>query len=342
MNRTFALGSYEFELQSKLEQDYILKEFKDIAMYIDTAVDYNNDYLFTKERTKDYKIISKLSFCHYSNYEFFVSNHLKCLDRDYIDIMLIHSNRGDWIELAKKINEDTRFKEVGVSNFTKEDIEKYKEVIGKFPAYNEIEINPYYLDTETISYCKQNNIKIIAYAILGGKYNSWRNVADFGLPNLVSFAACYADIVIVRPNSIKEADEFTDVILNYRPDEDNQILADVSKKAIVPMVYKVPTYQKTFYGKPTYHNACGRNKGNLKEEILDIDLPDFEMLGDYKVFIRYKYRQDYSNSRVYDYDFLIGDDGKYYVVYLWCDNDELTKIIHYDRNVRVEVRRYEI
>ena len=87
IKKTFALGSYEYELMSELERAYQLDSFSSIAEYIDTAVDYNNDYLF--KNIPHYKIISKLSFCHYSNYEFFVSNHLKCLGRDYIDIMLI-------------------------------------------------------------------------------------------------------------------------------------------------------------------------------------------------------------------------------------------------------------
>lgn len=340
LNHTFALGSYELELQSKTEQSFILSKFRNKVEYIDTAVDYNNDYILNSDATEDYKIISKLSFCHYSNYEFFVSNHLKCLERDKIDIMLIHSNRGDWTELAKKINEDDRFIEVGVSNFTKEDILKYKEVIGKFPAYNEIEINPYYLDKETVDFCRENNIKLIAYAILGGKYASWRNVADFGLPYLVSFAARYADIVIIRPNSIREALEFNDVISNFVYDE---VISPITldRKAIEPMNYRLPSTLKTFLGKPTYHTACGRNEGNLEEEVLDIELPEYEMLGDYKVYIRYLFRQDYSDrtKKVYDYDFLIGDDGNYYVVYLWTEDGRLTKVNH---NSNIEVRKYEI
>ena len=336
IKKTFALGSYEYELMSELERAYQLDSFSSIAEYIDTAVDYNNDYLF--KNIPHYKIISKLSFCHYSNYEFFVSNHLKCLGKDSIDIMLIHSNRGDWTELAKKMNEDTRFKEVGVSNFTKEDIIKYKEVIGKFPAYNEIEINPYYTDLETINFCKENGIKIIAYAILGGKYNSWRNVADFGLPYLLSYAAKYADIIICRAGSIRHTNEYLDVIRNFEPNYDLIVGIEKDKKAIEPMNYKIPTVRKTFLGKPTYSIACGYNQGNMSEEILDIDLPEFEMLGDYKVYLRYLYRQNY-NARVYDYDFLVGDDGKYYVVYLFDEEGNLTKVNH---NSKIEVRRYEI
>jgi hypothetical protein len=318
----------------------MFSRFRGVAEYIDTAVDYNNDYLFNNDYNRlNYKIISKMSYCHYSDYDFFVSNHLKCLGRNFIDIMLIHNNRGDWIELAKRMNKDIRFLEVGVSNFTKEDILKYKEVIGKFPAYNEIEINPYYIDKETIDFCKENNIKIISYAILGGKYNSWRNVSDFGLPYLVSYAAKYADIVICRANSLKEVDSFVDVI-KYYDMSDNLEAVEVDKKAIEPMNYRMPlSTNKTFSGKPTYSILCGKNLGDLKEEVLDIKLPDFEMLGDYKVYLRYLYRQDYKTIKeVYDYDFLIGDDGNYYVVYLFDEDNRLTKVNH---NSKIEVRRYE-
>lgn len=341
-DKLFALGSYEIELQDNQEIKYMLDSFVNIADYIDTAVDYNNDYIFNSIRFKSsekYKIISKMSFCHYSNYEFFVSNHLKCLGRDFIDIMLIHSNRGDWIDLAKKINRDERFKEVGVSNFTKEDIIKYKEEIGSFPAYNEVEINPYYLDIDTIDYCRENGIKIIAYAILGGKYNSWKNVSDFSLPYLVSYAAAFSDIIIIRPNSIRETNEFLDTINNYKPDIDIEPIT-FDKKAIEPMIYKLPKITRRYLGELTYSTACGKNTGELVGKVLNVNLPDMEMLGDYKTYIRYLYRQKYTgNDAVYDYDFLISDEGKYISVYLYDNDEKLTKV---NINSKVEVKEYEI
>lgn len=339
-NKQYAVGTYEIELQAKEELDYMLKNMADVCEYIDTAIDYNNDYLLSD--VPNYKIISKMSFCHSNDYEFFVSNHLKCLKRDFIDIMLIHSNRGDWTELAKKINEDTRFKEVGVSNFNKEDIIKYKEIIGKYPAYNEIEINPRYVDLEVVEFCKENNIKIISYAICGGKYNAMTYVADYSLPYIISFAAQYADIIILRADTHRFVNEFIDVVKNFDSENSGFDLTPKTNdddKVIVPMRYFAKNISKEYLGQPTYSNGCGKNAGEMScEQIILPDMPKCEMLGDYKTYLRYLFRHDYSqNKPVYDYDFLIDDEGNYIVVYLYDEDHKITKVNHTDT---VEVYKY--
>ena len=49
--------------------------------------------------------------------------------------MLIHSNRGNWKDLAIKMTTDTRFNETGVSNFNITEIEEYKQLTGNYPKY---------------------------------------------------------------------------------------------------------------------------------------------------------------------------------------------------------------
>ena len=326
-DKEFAIGTYEIELLAPEELDYVFSNLSKVCGYIDTAIDYNNDYVL--RRFKDIPIISKISFCHYDNYEFFVSNHLKALDREYIDIMLIHSNRGQWTELAKKIINDKRFKHVGVSNFTKEDIIKYYEVTGKLPEYNEIETNVNYIDKETIDYCRENNIKIIAYCILGGKYKAMSNIAEYSLPYLMQFAANNSDILILRPDSIRHTNEFIDVVENYQDLRENEYRLYNISKTIEPMKYTVKRIVRRYMNKPSYYIACGKNRditNSLKEERLFMTLPKFEMLGDYRTYIRYNYRVNNLDSKVYDYDFLIGDDGNYYVVYLIDIEGNLTKV----------------
>lgn len=326
--KDFALGTWEIHLQGQTEKKYILDNMQKVCKYIDTAIDYNNDYLLKDIRNK-YKLISKISPYHADNYEFFVSNHLKCLNTDKIDIMLIHSARGNWQKVAKLMSTDNRFTEKGVSNFTSKEIEEYKSITGFYPAYCEIEINPYYIDLETIEFCKTHEIKIIAYGIFGGKYNAVRNIADFSLPYMISFSANYADIIILKPECERHTLEIIDVVKNFEitPSMTFMPIA-VNNKAVEPMVYDSSRiFDKTCLSFPTYHNSVGEN--NSTEYIaveLNEKLPNFEMLGDYMTYIRYKYRSNYDDCNVYKYDFLIGDDKSYYAIYLYDENNKITKI----------------
>ena len=51
------------------------------------------------------------------------------------------------------------------------------------------------------------------------------------------------------------------------------------------------------------------------------------MLGDYMAYVRYLYRKNQAaHPETYHYDFLIGDDRKYYVVHILDEYNRLTKI----------------
>ena len=331
-NHEFAVGTWEINLQTPTERKLILDALKPICKYVDTAIDYNNDYLIAKEVPSSYKLISKIAPCHMQCYDFMVDNHMKCLNRHHIDIMLIHSCRGDWKPLAKRINIDKRFLEVGVSNFNSEELEEYKQLIGKYPAYNEIEINPRYTDNKTVAFCEKNGIKVIAYGIYGGKYNAMTNIAEYSLPFMLKYAAAFADILILKPESERQVFEVRNVIENYNFDDGNVVTTttdNIDDKAVVPMRYSAKNIVKKFFDVQTYHNAVGANKWNGEQTVdeLKLDLPKFEMLGDYMAYVRYLYRQNQdAHPETYHYDFLIGDDGKYYVVHLLDEYNRLTKI----------------
>lgn len=327
IDKDFALGTWEIHLQGNNERQYIIDKMSQICTYIDTAIDYNNDYLL-KDINKKYTIISKISSYHGDNYEFFVSNHLKCLNTDKIDIMLIHSNRGNWQKVAKLMSTDDRFIKKGVSNFTINDIEEYKNITGEYPSYCEIEINPYYIDIDTINYCKNHNIKIISYGIFGGKYSAVRNIASFSLPYLISYAANYSDIIILKPECERHVIELIDIVKNFEISNNDFNPVTIDNKSIEPMNYdSSKIFDKKCLGFPTYHNSVGKNmSNNYIEEEVKIDLPNFEMLGDYMTYIRYLYRQDYTNDEVYFYDFLIGDDKNLYAIYLYDENNKISKI----------------
>jgi len=55
-------------------------------------------------------------------------------------------------------------------------------------------------------------------------------------------------------------------------------------------------------------------------------------------YLRYSCRTKYDGTKVYDYDFLIGDDGNYYVVYLYDSKGRISKI---NETGKVEFAKYK-
>ena len=181
---------------------------------------------------------------------------------------------------------------------------------------------------------------MISYGIYGGKYNAMTNIAEYSLPYLLKYAAVFADILILKPESERQVIEVRNVIENYDFDDGNEVetltnpssiasMNNIDNKAVVPMRYSAKNIVKKFFDVQTYHNAVGANKWNSKQTVeeLKLDLPKFEMLGDYMAYVRYLYRQNQAaHPETYHYDFLIGDDRKYYVVHILDEYNRLTKI----------------
>lgn len=190
-------GTYEIETQFVSFDDYLRpKSYSEEITWIDTAITYNNDYFI-----KGWKgnIISKISPFMYRSYDWWVSNHLNALGRSKIEIMLVHNVRNsNWIKLYIKMLKDDRFKSVGVSNVSIKELEEIKKSTGNYPEWVETEINPEYCDVALLDFCKSHRIKIIAYAIFGGKYNAKRNISRYTIPVILNSVSKVADLVIVR------------------------------------------------------------------------------------------------------------------------------------------------
>lgn len=192
-----ALGTYELHLA---DLESIEAQFKSGVDYVDTSICYANDYVLNGYvgGENQPKVISKIPPQMTDQYEFMISNHMTQMGVKEIEIMLIHNARADWTELAKKLESDKRFKHTGVSNFNENQLEEYKELLGHYPEYNEMEINPRYYDKDLIEFCHNKGIKIISYAILGGKYQARSMISDYSLDLCLAFACQDADIVIIR------------------------------------------------------------------------------------------------------------------------------------------------
>lgn len=194
----------------------IAGKMRAVCTYVDTAVNYNNDYLLKDilqgPEALQYKVISKIAPCHFPYYDLFMDSHVKCLGRDKIDIMLIHSSRGNWQDLAVRMENDSRLLKTGVSNFSLDEIKEYRDLVGHWPHYNEIEINPHYTDLKTIEFCREHGIKVISYGVFGGKYRAPTYIARYSVPSLIEYAAQFADIIILKPECERHVNELLDVI----------------------------------------------------------------------------------------------------------------------------------
>lgn len=304
------LGTYEIENSSLYEYAGALST--DIK-YVDTSICYNNDYYLKSylAHRRKVKVISKIPPQMINEYEFMVSNHLECLGRNTIDIMLIHNARSEsWKELARLMNSDSRFTEIGVSNFTIDQIKEYKEIIGSYPRYNEMEINPLYCDNELIKFCQDNDIKIIAYAILGGKYNARRNISRYTLPYLLTFAGSRADLVILRSDNPIRVNGMNRFLSNIDEKDLNSMLAMgsdilnselIMEKSIVPTEYKYPeiyvrcgfptnTDQLVTYSDINFCKGFEVNPKEIKDDLGlgKLELPRYEFVSDYRAYLRYK------------------------------------------------------
>lgn len=303
------LGTYEIE--NAIWKTSYLNYVDRYYNYIDTSICYNNDYVLKDLLKNKYiRVISKIPPQMYNHYEYMVTNHLRCLGRKYIDIMLIHNSRSDkWKDLALKLKDDARFKEVGVSNFNIDQIEEYKSIVGEYPSYNEMEINPEYYDLNLIQFCHDKGIKIIAYAILGGKYNARRNIATYTLPYLLEFAGRNAELIITRSDDYIRLDDMRFYVdmhkkLDIKVNGDIFNVKSSTDKSIKPTEYSGPKYYtKTIYptnsDKMIYFEGVSICNGfvfngdqssdvlEIRSKFLEGAEKDYEFISDLRVMARY-------------------------------------------------------
>jgi diketogulonate reductase-like aldo/keto reductase len=93
------------------------------------------------------------------------------LQLEYLDLYLIHNPfsitdmETTWAAM-EKIKAEGLAKNIGVSNFRVEDIEKLEQCATVLPCVNQIEFNPYLTQPEIVTKCNELNIKIEAYSPL--------------------------------------------------------------------------------------------------------------------------------------------------------------------------------
>ena len=109
---------------------------------------------------------------------------LKTLGLDYVDLYLLHSpfiKNGSTLEECwkqmEKLYKSGKAKNIGVSNFRVEDLEKILKIATIKPQINQIEFNAALQNQSPgiVKFCKENNIQLEAYTpcLL---YTSWINL----------------------------------------------------------------------------------------------------------------------------------------------------------------------
>ncbi|ORY29950.1 aldehyde reductase I [Naematelia encephala] len=130
---------------------------------------------------------------------------LSQLRTDYLDVYLIHwpvpfkpgkdlqpvDEKGNkaidteapgivatWKEVVRIYKETKKVRAIGVSNFTKENLEKIISATGVVPAMNQIECHPSLIQPELFQYCKEKGIIITAYSPLGNNITGKPRIVD--------------------------------------------------------------------------------------------------------------------------------------------------------------------
>lgn len=166
------LGTYD--LLEKDMMHIIGESINNGVNFFDSANRYNNESNLGSTIKKlginrtDYLIGTKLSYRQQisQSVEKSVDESLKKLQVDYIDMYMIHSPKSntyckDWIVLQKE-KEKGKILELGVSNFSINQLNELYQISGLYPILNQIEVNFTNSNLETIEFCKKNNIIIQA------------------------------------------------------------------------------------------------------------------------------------------------------------------------------------
>ncbi|CAG9834821.1 unnamed protein product [Diabrotica balteata] len=185
------------------EKEEVVQKAIDAALevgyrHFDTAFFYNTEKSVGKVLNKwlssgrikreEIFVTTKLPFqgAHADAVETFLKKSLENLQLDYVDLYLIHfpvafkyegidkftpeAVETDHISLWKKMEEQVevgRTKFIGISNFNNSQIKKIMKIATIKPVCSQVEMHVYFQNQDHVSFCKDNNIVVIAYAPLG-------------------------------------------------------------------------------------------------------------------------------------------------------------------------------
>lgn len=153
----------------------VLSALKNGYRLIDTANAYVNEKAVGRAIKKsgvareDIFLETKLWPSFYENADA-VEKTLERLDTDYIDLLLIHQPAGNYVagyRLMEKAYKEGKVKAIGLSNFTKEQIQEILDICEVKPAILQTEVHPYSQEKELKKFLDKEGIVIQAWYPLG-------------------------------------------------------------------------------------------------------------------------------------------------------------------------------
>lgn len=168
-------GIGTFLLSPDEAESAVLEALKEGYRLIDTANAYVNEKAVGRAMKKsgivreDIFLETKIWPSFYEQ-EDAVEKTLERLDTDYIDLLLIHQPAGNYVagyRLMEKAYKEGKVKAIGLSNFTKEQVQEILDICEVKPAVLQTEVHPYYQEKELKEFLDKEGIKIQAWYPLG-------------------------------------------------------------------------------------------------------------------------------------------------------------------------------
>lgn len=176
-----AVGFGTYPLRGREGTDAVLSAIDLGYRLLDTAVNYRNEDAVgaavreTKVPRSELLIATKLPGRDHGYEETISSFHgsLQALGLDTIDLYLIHwpnPSVDKFVESWKamiQLQQEGLVRSIGVSNFTEAFLDRLKAETGVLPAVNQVELHPYFPQTDLIAYHEANGIRTEAWSPLG-------------------------------------------------------------------------------------------------------------------------------------------------------------------------------
>lgn len=168
-------GIGTFLLTPDQAESAVLEALKDGYRLIDTANAYVNEKAVGRAMKKsgldrkDIFLETKIWPSFYEQ-EDAVEKTLERLDTDYIDLLLIHQPAGNYVagyRLMEKAYKEGKVKAIGLSNFTKEQVQEILDICEVKPAVLQTEVHPYFQEKELKKFLDEEGIRIQAWYPLG-------------------------------------------------------------------------------------------------------------------------------------------------------------------------------